>query len=784
MPNSVESGRFLLALKIEGVGLPINSNTEGIYRWTTRRSLLDNPSTVDPQSLYKDGLLFWPSELGFSCDFKSGLATVGTQTFRLRGHDEIWDQVMLYQHGVLGKLAAAASATDAYVDLNTSGLAGGTVFLEREAILLGTESTVLTVYRYQTDGAGDGARGALGTTPTLHNAGVSDDLECFGSLNELSGRTVELVRVDMAAASPYAEEVLWTGVLRRVASPEPHVIEIQADSALSLLRGAKLMKQQWKGRVTSSWSENVHVWQALSTPHPPNVHPDAHPNAGHSGDRRLVVSDGDRCTVLPYGRIEAEPYPFASIYVHDVQSAAPFGQSPGFGAAAAWPQRNVKIHEVLTSAVSGVSNAAVEAKNTLPLASNPGILLLQILLSTRKGDNHATYDTGLANLAGGIPSALVNVDQIERWTARNFGSTSKHVASGLGSYHLGVDGEPESVSDAVKRILAPFQAVLIQGEAGKLEVISFADALPFLTDRAITEADILAPGAAITQDRRIEDAVDQLDIEYNAWPGAEADHLEVRNAYQFLRKLPGWTTAASVDMSGISTLDYARVLAEHMIVLYHVPIARITMETTRLASYWPGDVVQVSHSLIFGQNATRGVSAAAMLVVGRTEILSSDGHSIRYELDYVGALYNRQGRIAPSARVSSFVAGAGTGTITVVPRVYTHVDHGHFHRDVPDDTSVQNLFDAGDIIQVCNEYGTVIVGSEAVLVVAVSDDTLKVDAATYSTAPQADDIVRVSAYANCTVSQQSRWIWVADANNEVGASDLGYEYVGGEGEEG
>ena len=69
MPNSITSSRFLLGLKIEGIGNASNANTEGIYRWVTSRSLLDAPSTVDPQSLYQDGLFYWPSELGFSANF-------------------------------------------------------------------------------------------------------------------------------------------------------------------------------------------------------------------------------------------------------------------------------------------------------------------------------------------------------------------------------------------------------------------------------------------------------------------------------------------------------------------------------------------------------------------------------------------------------------------------------------------------------------------------------------------------------------------------------------------
>ena len=781
MSNSITSGRFILACRIEGLGKASNDNTDGRYRWVTSRSALDAPDTVDPQNLYKDALQFWPSELGFTADFRGGDSNVGTQTFKFLGNSTLWEQVMRYQHGVVGQVGAEIEATDAYVDLDTSGLTGTTIFLEREAILLGTESGVL-LSRYQADGAGDGARGVLGTTAKAHGAAAADDKECFSTCNELSGRTIELLRINQDASSAYDETVVWSGVLRTIRAPSPDQIVITADSAMSLLRGAKLMRQQWHGTVTrvAHWGLNMyHVDPTGMRQGTPTV---PFPSAGYDGNRKFVISDGSVCGIAPYETVETNP---ESARIHINRPAAqilPFGDSPVFGPFEQWPTVGTEFYEVLSSSSASISNAEVEAKNTLPLASNPGILLLQILLTTEKGGNHATYDTGIANMAGGIPASLVNVEQIERWTHNNFG-TDKHTFFGLTSFHLGADGEPEELDDVVKRILSPFQAVLIQGENGKLEVASFADSIPFRASNTISEAQILSPDVVITQDRRIQDAIDNIDVDYNSWPGKESDLLHVQDAYNHLRKLPGWASELTIDMGGISNTQYARSLAEQLVILYHNPIPILTLETTRLANYWPGDVVSVTHPFIFGAAAVRSVTNAAMLVIGRTEVLDFNGHSIRYELAFVGALYTRTGRIAPAARVVNYTEALSL--ILTTQNVYTSSTEGQglFRQDVPEDTDLTDLWEVGDYIQICDEYGTVRAGNDAVLITAVGDQTLTIDDTTLGTNPVANDIIRVSAYGSATEDQQDRFCFIANATNRLGVDDDGYDYTAGEADE-
>jgi len=786
MSNSITSGRFILACRIEGLGKASNDNTDGRYRWVTSRSALDAPDTVDPQNLYKDALQFWPSELGFTADFRGGDSNVGTQTFKFLGNSTLWEQVMRYQHGVVGQVGAEIEATDSYVDLDTSGLTGTTIFLEREAILLGTESGVL-LSRYQADGAGDGARGVLGTTAKAHGAAAADDKECFSTCNELSGRTIELLRINQDASSAYDETVIWSGVLRTIRAPSPDQIVITADSAMSLLRGAKLMRQQWRGSVARVvfLGEDISMYHIDPTGMRQGTPTVPVPDAGYDGNRKIVISDGSVCGIAPYETVDTNPQSARIQITRPAAQMLPFGDSPVFGPFEQWPTVGTEVYEVLSSSDESVANAEVEAKNTLPLASNPGVLLLQVLLTTEKGGNHATYDTGIANLAGGIPASLVNVEQIERWTTRRFGSTDKHKYHlGQPSFHLGVEGEPEDLDEVVKRILAPYQAVLIQGEGGKLEVASFADSIPFRASNTITEAQILSPDVVITQDRRIQDAIDNIDIDYNSWPGKGPDLLHVQDAYNHLRKLPGWASELTIDMGGITSQQHARSLAEGMVILYHNPIPIITLETTRLANYWPGDVVSVTHPFIFGAAAVRSVTNAAMLVIGRTEVLDFNGHSIRYELAFVGALYTKTARIAPAARVSSY-AGASS-TINVVTNVFTSSTEGEgiFRRDVPDDTSLTDLWEVGDYIQICDEYGTVRAGNEAVEITAVADDQITVNAATIGgSTPVADDIIRISAYGNASTDQKSRFCFIANATNRLGVDDDGYDYTAGEADE-
>jgi hypothetical protein len=770
--SSMTSNGYLLGIKIEGIGDATQTTDDGITRWVTSRKFLQNAATVDPDGIYTDGLLFWPTEIGHSVDFRSGVSSVGRQTFRLRGKSAVWTEVMRYAHASVGKLDADITKAAASITLDTAGLAG-TIYLEREAILLGTESPSKT---YATDGAGDGARGVLGTTAEAHSADPDQDRECFATPHTLSGRLVELFTVDRTASTAYPEVSKWIGVLRRISAPTPDVIEIVADAALSLVRGAKLMTEQYRGRVANVPEQNPNgdwtgVFVVNPADWPPSGRPEDVPAAGHSTDYRMVLQLGGGAAVVPYALSLGGDS--GQVYTH-AADVLPFGGSPRVGAPN-FPDIGEDAYEIISSHPAAPANNSVPGASTLPLASNPGILLLQLLLTTRGGGNHGTYDTAVPNIAGGIPAALVNVTKILEWTQRKFGGIDKNTGD-MESFHLGTDGKSESLWDAVQRILRPWGAVLVQGSAGTLEVASFADAVAWGASNTITAAQILAPAAPISQDRRIEDAIDRLECTYNGWPGRKPDRLNVEDAIKHKRTLPGWSSTMQIDLSAVTDVEIARSLAEQLVVRYHQPIPRIKLETTRVANFYPGQVVQVSHDLIFAPDATRSVTSAVMLVVGRTEQLDGQSHSIVYDLDYVGAIYERQGKIAPSAEVASWSAP----NATLTSNKFTDDTYGPLNLDVPNDTG-SGPWEFADVVQLCDLYGTVI--HAALSIVSVSDDTIELDPAEYGgTPPSPTDIIRPAVYGSSVARQTALFVYIADANNSLDGDDP-YEYVQGDSQE-
>lgn len=758
------TARRILGIRIEGIGDATASTASNkLYRWVTDRSLLDDAATADSDALYKNALHLFPSELGFTADFRNGTVGAGKQTFELRGHSDLWSQVFRYRHAAVAKLASDLTKTATSITLDTSGLSG-TVYLEREAIQLGAESPTNTYAC---------TRGVLETTATAHGSDQDDDRDVFSTVHVLSGRFIEFLAIDWGTDSAYGSEtVLWAGVVRKVTAPSPERVRIEADSALSLIRGAKLMREQWRGTITdASRSQNGQVvWREIRI-EPDTSKPNAkRPDAGYTNNRRHIAATKDGAAVIDHVLVDAGLTTARGVVNDDT---AVFGRSP----IPEWRMGD-QAWEVLSSAPDAPANNSSEDKNTLPLASNPAVLLLQLLLSTDNGGsaggNHATYDTGVANIAGGIPASLVDVSQIEAWGHRYFGSLTKDTGH-LDSFHLGAEGKPESLYDVIQqRILRPFGALLVQGRAGKLAVASFADAVPWGVTNAISEGQILYP-PPISQDRRIEDAVDRLEMEYSAWPGRDPDRLNVEDAIKHRRQLPGWSSTLRFDLGGMSDLDQARVLAEQLVIRLHDPIPLITLETLRTADFWPGDVVHVSHQYLFGPSATRSVTNGVMLVVDRAEILGKDGHSIRYGLRYVGAVTGSTSYIAPSAVVASW----SSPTLTLTSNVYTSATYGPFESDVPDDDDATNPWESADKIQICDQYGTVRDASVTVDTDGIGTDTLKLDTGTLSVTPVAGDIVRVAAYSTSVTRQQDLWIYVADSSNQLGgaASDKKYVYA-------
>jgi hypothetical protein len=161
-----------------------------------------------------------------------------------------------------------------------------------------------------------------------------------------------------------------------------------------------------------------------------------------------------------------------------------------------------------------------------------------------------------------------------------------------------------------------------------------------------------------------------------------------------------------------------------------------------------------------------GVTDEPALVVGRQYAVEgpemarggAGRASLRLSLLMVGFIHKNQGLIAPSGVVSSY--NAGTKTITLQANAYASTTNPYLATD-------RAGFAAGDVIQVCDQYGTVITATATIASVGTNTITLT---ASPATAPTGGNVVRVAAWSSAASAQRAKWAFVADADDEVGGS--------------
>jgi len=392
-------------------------------------------------------------------------------------------------------------------------VAGEVVYIRREAwAIVSDHGPVLGGRQYSI------SRGVLETQAVPHGTSSRDNVEVYRTLRVLEARRIELFRVDMDAAA-YDEEVIWSGIIRSVDSGGPERLTISTDTALGLLGANKLMRNQWKGKVRRGSVFQGRGWL--------NFEPSARDPV-----RRNLTMDAvyDR-----YGPALVQVKGAGALIVDRVdrfrsgdffvdKARGPYIGSRRFGLSPELSFQDMKegaeVFEILSSNFLQPIDPLLDRDDAsnLPLATNPAVLVLQILLSMpseplnakygwplpRPQQNHPVYDTGIGNISAGIPASLVDVEAIEAWGLRRFGNINKDVPElGVDCFHLGIDGKTESVAAAIRRILHPFLAVLVTGRAGQLKIVDLADALSYGTTNVIVQDDILTPPTP-TQDRRLE----------------------------------------------------------------------------------------------------------------------------------------------------------------------------------------------------------------------------------------------------------------------------------------
>jgi len=738
---------FVYAIRIEGVG-----NSDGLYRWIWGRTMLDSPVTADPDSLYLTGLLRWPQQIEFGLDFKEAKARLGTASFELRRTETTASTFYRLRRSPVARfLGPPVNEIDTSITLDVPGLTGVLIW-GREAVTILAEGPPAT---YLVD------RGTLGTAARPHGDEASDDRELFDthSAATISKRMVELLRIPMDSTGYADEERVWVGVLRGITSPDPGRIRIEADNSLTLVEDTDLMSQQWRGTIWSSLPESISAMGEQTAEQ-------RGPDGGYApGATKMVLATKDVAYVATWSRP-----PFANNVRLVYGSDLPFAQSPEY-TEDDLPKTGDDVWEVLSSHEDQPPNAAVVAVNTLPLAQNPAILILQLLTSTDNGGvpgSNGPYDTGIANLAGNIPEEFVDVDGILAWAERIIGGILKDDGY-VDCLHLGLEGKPEKLSDVIRAVLKPYGATLTQAEGGLISIAQLTDSLQYdETASTISQGQVLN---IPQQNRRVWTAADKIQAEYNNRPGIGKDKLKVLDGIRLQRVPEGEHNSVSLDMGWTSLRPTAIQLAAGWLARWHEPIASISIQTNQDVDLWPGDSCTLTHSKVYAADGTLGITDELYLVESRKEGLTDAGHVFSYTLLYVGALYDTDPvQIAPSCEVISWNLGAQTITVESDTFVGPHPGGPTGPRDI-------GGFEPGDQIQLCDEFGALLDPVDLPMtILSVGLVNTIVLTGVPNTPPSNGDIVRMAPYGLSVATQQAQWVYISDPLNLLDGTDPPKEY--------
>jgi hypothetical protein len=426
--------------------------------------------------------------------------------------------------------------------------------------------------------------------------------------------------------------------------------------------------------------------------------------------------------------------------------------------------------EVHTTFVQDVSNSASPDTWTLPLSRDPATLILQLLTTFPNNGtprSNGDYDLGLDNLAGGVPLSLIDVDSIINWSSRVAGAIR------IDNLWLGLEGE-EKLFDVVSKILRAFGSVLCVGREGKLTIASLSDTVRAdQINNTIEEKDIESNG--FYQDLHIEDSLIRAQVQYALVPGVGTSQIDTLDDIKNRRLAVGGRSQIEINADFIADNFFAQSISQSLLYRFRYPPSTVVITTLPHKSFYPGDSVKVSHSQMFNHKA-KGVSEGVFLVIGRKETLGGDNdptvgglgtHTITYTLSFVGAVYNRLQRyIAPSGSITAW--SGGTKRITIAENEYSDTYNEFMERD-------SDGFQAGDFIQIVDQYGTV---EEALCEIdSVSGNNIFLVSSPTHT-PIAGDIIRVVSYGDASTFQTDTWAFIADEDGLVdGLSANSSSYV-------
>jgi len=726
-------GSFGLAILIEGLGDRHLSATDSEYRYafcTTAAS--DMVSGL----YFENTLVVYPSEISVTTDFVAGTSTIGGQSFQLDGMlEDVTSRLYRTRTEKISNLAGSTAAgidvdaTETEITLHNDDGSADTTQADKN-IIIGREA--FQTLDHQGSGLYEVRRAQFSTLGTAHNVDVTSDTEVYlvddGPI--LVDRAVELVRYDL---DDWAGRItLWRGVINEITAPSLTRIQITADSALSLLKKRNICTKLFKGDVKLQFgtgSISINVDQDTT----PMVAQNATPG---TGDNFLMSVNGESAIVASWFTLVDNKYTITGHAENILTDSAPM-------------QTDVRgeFWEFLsTSPEAPDLDQAGNRFGHMAGVTNPSAITacLQILCTTVHGNN-GDYDLGgdrpiLGQTMGvGILEDLIDITGIEA-VREQIGTDDEQR-----SLMLAFDGEPVNVYDWISNVLKGFGAVLTTGDEGKITIVRLLD-WPAADAPSVTEDDFVGE---VRQSRGLRDAVDSLTIEYHNRPGLGPITVTFRDALHYERMIASSRNERMLPLHGVVDVKDADRIASAYLERFRHPIPAIQCKLLRDKDYWPGQILKLTHPMLYDTDGTRGITDGVFLVTGRRFAIRDS--AIFYEMKRMDL--GRIGLIGPSGLVSSYSNGGGGGPYVVTWADTSPVDVG------------QGSFGVGDDVQLRNSDMSVSdVGPYTVTAVTASTMTLSSDIGASS-----GEWVWLAKY-DLSVTHDE-WAWIADSSGQLGAAN-------------
>lgn len=730
---------FTWALEIEGFGFDYQDET---YLLTSH-----TPGAWDTDARAIHCLAAVPKTVVVKTDFRRGATSGGEAVFTLaldRAADrgDVLRTALLYPEGrQVAQLAADLDDSSTTVDLGTSGLDAQMVYIGREAIFLGADS-----------GGGvytSCARGALGTTAAEHLAGVGQIDDAYANWWPRQGRTVTLYAVPHTAAG-YGDLVAvcqWVLLTTRRRGP---TLEMICGAQLQLLRELTLYPSRWVADFTRqvNGAPDQAYFRAWFRTAPPAVGeasrwPWGIDSLPSEGDQILVWWNGG-VRRLTFSHAFGDNVAATFWYIDLLQEAQglPGSESLDFeelqqskGDAQAW---QVFVSDAGAPDPSRVGGADPTFASVI-------------------------YELLTAQWAGArLPAHVLDAASFDR------------IAEGLGAdaacprFFVGLGNERPKVLQVIEQqLLAPWQAALVPSPDG-LRLVRLADSdLPGAVVTAISETQTLS---GFGEDTGEEDLVDQVDWRYNRGVDGETTPLQI-NDLEAQGLYLGAGRSASVNAGAVADVGQAVRLGQAWAQRYRVVVPRARFGLPGglpgFALLLPGDPLSLTSTVglssLSGAAVVEGCTSSRAVVEEVTWAL--DAGTQQVSALRLGYLYQRQRKIAPALRCSSW--NAGTKVLTVVANHFIPAGQpvGAYTQDT-------DPFTVGDVVALVARDGAVR-GTATITATTATTVTLPALGVT----PASTDYLVPDEYDNQTTAQRSTWASLANTSNVIPTvGDPGHEY--------